>query len=296
MQEFSALRSTSLHTKRPDWLANPLHHQAENIANFDMVSPSGCLVFLPYVCSLKIVLIFAAIELNLRLPSMIRGRPLFNRMVYAFNNALTDTVTWLFYDVQKPQLGPNSKPTVAQQTLDVKDPAVQADAASTPLMLHSPIIRHLLPYTLNMEGVQTPVLPTTFSAGDEAEATELLEWINLAMLDSPRLRLKDTMDPFLCRYEIPDFTSCQQPTTGAISKSKKGTTSTSEDSPTTRVTDLVKLRCHGFIPANVVTTVFSIILRSLPKEDWCALKADSFDGKGYVILKKSDSAMPWEYE
>ena len=40
----------------------------------------------------------AAIELDLRQPSMVRGKKGFDRIVWAFKNVLTDVVTWLFYD------------------------------------------------------------------------------------------------------------------------------------------------------------------------------------------------------
>lgn len=42
----------------------------------------------------------AAIEINLRLPSMIHGKKGFERIVWAFNNVLNDPVTWIFHDIQ----------------------------------------------------------------------------------------------------------------------------------------------------------------------------------------------------
>lgn len=40
----------------------------------------------------------AAIEINLRLPSMLHGKKGFERIVWAFTNILTGSLTWLFYD------------------------------------------------------------------------------------------------------------------------------------------------------------------------------------------------------
>jgi ribonuclease P/MRP protein subunit RPP40 len=37
---------------------------------------------------------------NLRLPSMVRGKKGFNRLVWAFTKELTETVSWLFLDLQ----------------------------------------------------------------------------------------------------------------------------------------------------------------------------------------------------
>ena len=40
----------------------------------------------------------AAIEIDLRQPSMVRGKKGFERILWAVKNVLTDTVTWLFVD------------------------------------------------------------------------------------------------------------------------------------------------------------------------------------------------------
>jgi ribonuclease P/MRP protein subunit RPP40 len=39
------------------------------------------------------------VKLNLRLPSMLKGKKGFDRIVYAFKNVLTTPVTWLFCDL-----------------------------------------------------------------------------------------------------------------------------------------------------------------------------------------------------
>lgn len=43
-------------------------------------------------------LIIVAVELDLRLPSMVLGKKGFERIVWAFKNVLNSAVTWLFYD------------------------------------------------------------------------------------------------------------------------------------------------------------------------------------------------------
>lgn len=47
-------------------------------------------------------LTFAVVELNLRLPSMLHGKKGFERIVWAFENVLNESVAWLFCD-QAPQ-------------------------------------------------------------------------------------------------------------------------------------------------------------------------------------------------
>lgn len=39
-----------------------------------------------------------AVEINLRLPSMLHGKKGFERIVWAFKNVLNHSVTWLFHD------------------------------------------------------------------------------------------------------------------------------------------------------------------------------------------------------
>lgn len=40
-----------------------------------------------------------AVEINLRLPSMLHGKKGFERIVWAFKNVLVNSVTWLFCDL-----------------------------------------------------------------------------------------------------------------------------------------------------------------------------------------------------
>lgn len=45
------------------------------------------------------VLISTVIEIDLRQPSMLHGKKGFERVVWAFNNVLVQSVAWLFYDL-----------------------------------------------------------------------------------------------------------------------------------------------------------------------------------------------------
>lgn len=53
-----------------------------------------------------------AIELNLRLPSMLHGKKGFGRIVWAFKNAkgLQDSFEWLFYDCAPNVVGDGVAP------------------------------------------------------------------------------------------------------------------------------------------------------------------------------------------
>ena len=43
---------------------------------------------------------YAVIELNLRLPSMLHGKKGFQRIEWAFKNVLNEHVPWLFFDLE----------------------------------------------------------------------------------------------------------------------------------------------------------------------------------------------------
>jgi len=210
---------------------------------------------------------------------MVRGRPLFNRMVYAFENALVDTVTWLFYDTENPTLSTNDK---------------------SPVMKFAPFIRDLSSVVHEITGVMTPHFPADFSDEDSLEAVELLEWIHMTMLDSPRLRRNDSIDAYLCRYQIPELLSVGQ----TISSGSKhtgidgGDASTQQhvSAPSAEVVDLVRLRWHAFVPSKVIIELMTNLLKVLPAEDWFALRAQSFDGKSYTMLKRDMAVMLWECE
>lgn len=50
-------------------------------------------------CAKSINLI--AVEINLRLPSMLHGKKGFERIVWAFKNVLNKSLTWLFHDLDE---------------------------------------------------------------------------------------------------------------------------------------------------------------------------------------------------
>lgn len=69
--------------------------EAENISRSDMVGAplNGGGQLIAYKDGFGV-----AVEINLRLPSMLHGKKGFERIVWAFKNVLNNSVTWLFYD------------------------------------------------------------------------------------------------------------------------------------------------------------------------------------------------------
>lgn len=48
----------------------------------------------------SLLIMSSVVELNLRLPSMLHGKKGFERIVWAFANVLTQSMAWLFQDLQ----------------------------------------------------------------------------------------------------------------------------------------------------------------------------------------------------
>ncbi|CAK4033988.1 Hypothetical predicted protein [Lecanosticta acicola] len=118
------------------------------------------------------------VEVNLRLPSMVHGKPAFERLLWACKNVLNESVTWLFYCPCSDQEGP--------------------------IKAHSPTWRTTQLLFTEMSDVLVPELRTE----NEDEAVELLEWVSLAMnLCSPRIQRDDKIDPYLSRYQVPQPTA-----------------------------------------------------------------------------------------
>lgn len=82
-----------------------------------------------------------------------------------------------------------------------------------PIKKHQPQITSLTPQISSLKETLTPKLtPTTFSTAENNTVTPLLretctdiqEWLALVLLESPRIRADDSIDPYLSRYEVPD--------------------------------------------------------------------------------------------
>ncbi|KAL8923943.1 MAG: hypothetical protein Q9172_002907 [Xanthocarpia lactea] len=104
----------------------------------------------------------------------------------------------------------------------------------------------------------------------EDRVVEMDEWLNLAMLQSPRIQHTDEIDPYLCRYSKP------------LGDSSK-------------IENLVRLRWSGFIPATWLRHLFLIfteqcLQRASASSPWFSLSCQAFRTEvvdctdGYTIL------------
>ncbi|EGP91856.1 uncharacterized protein MYCGRDRAFT_98906 [Zymoseptoria tritici IPO323] len=163
-----------------------------------------------------------AIELDLRLPSMVRGKKGFDRIVWAFGNVLTDTLTWVFCDLAGGE-------------------------------------------------AMVPVFPVRMKEQEYAEAAEVLEWLSLAMLGSPRILKGDDVDAFLSRYRVPN------------------------DAGEPMEEDLVRLQWRGLIPPTFAHKILLAAMKAVGQQ-WVAVDGQAFGGEAYTILINEGHSTTWEYK
>jgi ribonuclease P/MRP protein subunit RPP40 len=181
------------------------------------------------------------IEVNLRLPSLLPGKKAFDRLQWALKNVLDASLAWLFYDLRSP-LTINGE---VQGALAALAPTIKTLEPSPTPLLHT-----LCPsFQLSEDGSEEDV---------RDEATELLEWLSLAMSRSPRYRPAESTTPV----------------------------------------DLVHYQWRGFAPSAFVLKVLLAAMKAsstTSEVGWFALSGSSFDGKGYMILKHGSEVKTWNY-
>ncbi|RAL17231.1 ribonuclease P protein subunit p40, partial [Aspergillus homomorphus CBS 101889] len=204
------------------------------------------------------------IELNLRLPSMLHGKKGFKRIEYAFQNVLTQSVAWLFFDLSSTTNG------IADDDLSLKGNHPQIIPCEPVLTEHPNI---LVP---PLDTLKLTDPPSTAGSSSSPEAlqnqcTEIAEWLAMVSLASPRVSAADDVDPYLSRYCVPDADEA-------------------------KATDLVTLRWRGLIPSKWVVGLLVDLLRetaassSAVSSAWFAISAQALGREaveardGYTLL------------
>ncbi|KAG9696622.1 hypothetical protein KCU95_g4190, partial [Aureobasidium melanogenum] len=201
------------------------------------------------------------IELNLRLPSMLAGKKGFERVLRAAETVFVGEISWLFYDVAAAGVADND--TALGKEVKIKEVKMETE---------------------DLGKVLVPGFPYDISknADGENDLVELLEWVSLAALNSPRIQQGDLVDEIISRYEVPTI-----PSKSATDATSNGTTTQ----------NLTKTTFTGFLPASFLASTFGeALLQS--KGSWFAFLVQGFeDGKAFVILKTQDNrTLAWDLE
>ncbi|THW75013.1 hypothetical protein D6D19_04373 [Aureobasidium pullulans] len=194
------------------------------------------------------------IELNLRLPSMLAGKKGFERLLHAAKSVFMGQITWLFHDISSDLSTPD---TSLGENVEIKQTTAQTE---------------------ELKEIIIPPFPTDdadVSKSNQDDVTELLEWLSLAAISSPRIEQGDLVDEIISRYSVPN-------------------TSTSATSTTQTLT---KITYTGFLPNTVIADIFAKLVIG-PNKSWFAILVQGFDGdKGVVVLKTQDGrALCWDLE
>jgi ribonuclease P/MRP protein subunit RPP40 len=204
------------------------------------------------------------IELNLRLPSMLAGKKGFERLVRAAEMVFVGDMTWLFYNCASDGVA-SADPTLGKEAI-IKDVKMERE---------------------ELEKIVVPEFPKKEIMKEGDEVVELLEWISLAAVGSPRVEQGDLVDEIVSRYEVPDFST---PSTDPVP-------STTNQSPGTTTQNLTKTTYTGFMPSSSISSVFGETLIQ-SKDSWFAFLMQGFEeGKAVVILKMGDQrVLSWDVE
>ncbi|KAJ5476440.1 hypothetical protein N7475_002169 [Penicillium sp. IBT 31633x] len=166
------------------------------------------------------------VELNLRLPSMLHGKKGFERIVWAFDNVLTQQMAWLFHDLESSPgtagTEKENKPIhkIQPQSLVCEPQEIDHEQIVTP------------PFNVNREMLEQ------MSEEDLQEyCGSLSEWIAMVQMNSPRISEEDDVDPYLSRYAVPDADE-------------------------SRVSNSMSLKWHGLISSRWVMELFLNLLQS----------------------------------
>ncbi|TGJ80660.1 hypothetical protein E0Z10_g8094 [Xylaria hypoxylon] len=172
---------------------------------------------------------------DLRSPSALHGKKGFDRLVYACKNALNNPMTWLFCDLSKTTPSP--------------DPLAQyypTKHTSNPALVHN--------MTMKIPPLEIP--PAILADQTRQElgeyATEIYEWLSLVRLESPRVKLCDSIDPYLSTYTVP----------GDPSDSNEGR--------------LCKISWQGFMPPSWAANTLAELIKALPPKAWFSFSTTPF--------------------
>jgi ribonuclease P/MRP protein subunit RPP40 len=127
-----------------------------------------------------------------------------------------------------------------------------------------------------MTNIVVPINNSTEAISDAIYEEQLLEWIGMVTLGSPRVR-PNSIDRYLCRYDLPEAFDM-------------------ENSIPPKPQSLVRLRWHGFAPANFVLRTW-LVPKAALGEHWFAMHATAFGEASYAILcAKRRDVLLWQCE
>ena len=209
----------------------------ENTQKNDSVSTSRASGLDEYL-----LIMSSVVELNLRLPSMLHGKKGFERIVWAFTNVLTQSMAWLFHDLESNSGLDEGDYASEAKKGNGRNNMLKVGAGNKPINRVQPQLITCEPQETDHEQIITPPFYENgkvleeMSEGDLQEHSgSLSEWLAMVQMASPRLSGADDVDPYLSRYAVPDADESQ-------------------------ACDLMSLKWHGLISSRWITQLFLNLL------------------------------------
>ena len=188
---------------------------------------------------------------------MVHGRKGFNRIEWAFKNVLHNSLSWLFYD-----LNGSTQPSRPNSKL--------------PIAKHHPFQETIRPNVSYIQHAKIPVFIPPDGLRDYEYAAELLEWLGLATLDSPRICADDSIDSYLSRYAVPTAQNTER-------RQMEGD-----------MMNLVNVKWRGFMTSSLVERLFMAVRRQAG-DIWFAINMCGFEGEGYSVVNSGQELLTWEW-
>ena len=101
---------------------------------------------------------------------------------------------------------------------------------------------------------------------------QLLEWIALVLIDSPRVHTRHQVDPYLCRYQLPEAFVRQDSSTES---------------------NLVHIRWYGLIPPRFLREALSVLEEKVESE-WFVMGSKGFEGRTVFAITKGSDVISWD--
>lgn len=210
---------------------------AENMQKNDSVSTSRA-----NGLDESLLIMSSVVELNLRLPSMLHGKKGFERIVWAFTNVLTQSMAWLFHDLESNSGLDEGYHAPEAEKGNGRNNMLKVRPGNKPINKVQPQLITCELQEIDHEQIITPPfyengkLLEEMSEGDLQEHSgSLSEWLAMVQMASPRLSGEDDVDPYLSRYAVPDVDESQ-------------------------ACDLMSLKWHGLIPSRWIMQLFLNLL------------------------------------
>lgn len=181
------------------------------------------------------LIMISVVELNLRLPSMLHGKKGFERIVWAFTNVLTQSMAWLFHDLEDTSTTGEGHDTKTQ-VFHLSYLTNNAITENKPIQKLQPQLATCEPQEVIHEQILMPQLyGKALEEMPERDLQEycgnLSEWFAMVQMVSPRISQNDDINPYLSRYAVPDVEQ-------------------------SRAIDLVSLKWHGLISCRWIMKLF----------------------------------------